>query len=52
MILQHSIERCAAEVRWHEELVARLPKIVADFRNGVGGPTFRLQNPESKADPS
>jgi DNA-binding PadR family transcriptional regulator len=52
MILQHSIERCAAEVRWHEELVARLPKIVADFRNGVGGPTFQLQNPESKADPS
>jgi DNA-binding PadR family transcriptional regulator len=52
MVLQHSIARCAAEVRWHEELIARLPKILADFRNGVGGPTFRATAPDSKADPS
>jgi DNA-binding PadR family transcriptional regulator len=52
MVLEHWIERCAAEVRWHEELAARLPKIATDFRNGVGGPVFRLQNPESKVPPS
>ena len=50
MVLQHFIDRCATEVNWHEELLARLPKILDDFRNGVGGPTFRLQNPDSKAD--
>jgi hypothetical protein len=25
-------------VRWHEELAARIPKIAADFREGVGAP--------------
>ena len=38
MVIQHLIERTSAEVRWHEELAARLPKIAADFRDGVGGP--------------
>jgi DNA-binding PadR family transcriptional regulator len=38
MVLQHLIERAAAEVRWHTELATRLPKISADFRDGVGGP--------------
>ena len=38
MALQHQIDRAAAEVRWHEELLARMPKIAADFRAGVGGP--------------
>ena len=38
MVLQHLIERAAAEVRWHSELAARLPKIAADFRDGIGGP--------------
>jgi DNA-binding PadR family transcriptional regulator len=38
MVLQHQIERASAEVRWHAELAARLPKIAADFRNGIGGP--------------
>jgi DNA-binding PadR family transcriptional regulator len=52
MVLLHLVERCAAEVRWHEELAARLPKIAADFRNGVGGPVFRLQNPDSKVNPA
>jgi DNA-binding PadR family transcriptional regulator len=40
MVLRHHIERVAAEIRWHEELIARMPKIAADFREGVGGPHF------------
>jgi hypothetical protein len=40
MVMRHQIERVAAEIRWHEELIARLPKIAADFREGVGGPHF------------
>jgi DNA-binding PadR family transcriptional regulator len=38
MVLRHLIERADAEVRWHEELAARIPKIAADFREGVGAP--------------
>jgi len=38
MVIQHLIERTEAEIRWHAELAARLPKIAADFRDGVGGP--------------
>jgi len=38
MIIRHQLERVAAEIRWHEELIARMPKIAADFRDGVGGP--------------
>lgn len=38
MVLRHLIERVAAEVRWHEELLGRMPKIAADFRDGIGGP--------------
>jgi DNA-binding PadR family transcriptional regulator len=38
LVMQHLRERCAAEVRWHEELLNRVPKIVADFGAGVGGP--------------
>lgn len=38
MVMEHISERCAAEVRWHEELLNRVPKIVADFEAGVGGP--------------
>lgn len=37
MVLRHVMERTAAEVRWHEELLDRLPKIVADFEHGIGG---------------
>ena len=40
MVLRHQLERAAAEIRWHEELIARMPKIAADFREGVGGPHF------------
>lgn len=47
----HLIERCAAEVRWHEELTARLPKIAADFRDGIGGPA-QLHDRDSKVIPS
>jgi DNA-binding PadR family transcriptional regulator len=38
MVTRHLIERAEAEVRWHEELAARVPKITADFREGVGAP--------------
>jgi len=38
MVLRHLIERTDAEVRWHGELAARIPKIAADFREGVGSP--------------
>ena len=38
MVLRHLIERAAAEVRWHEELLGRMPKVAADFRDGIGGP--------------
>jgi DNA-binding PadR family transcriptional regulator len=32
MALAHLTSRLAAELRWHDELLNRLPKIVADFR--------------------
>lgn len=38
MVVQHLIARTEAELRWHSDLAARLPKIVADFANGVGAP--------------
>ena len=38
MVCQHLIARSEAELRWHSDLAARLPKIAADFANGVGGP--------------
>jgi DNA-binding PadR family transcriptional regulator len=38
MIIRHRVERIAAEVRWHEELLARMPKVAADFRDGIGSP--------------
>jgi DNA-binding PadR family transcriptional regulator len=47
MVLRHLIERADAEVRWHSELAARLPKIVADFRAGIGGPSH-LAEPNPK----
>jgi DNA-binding PadR family transcriptional regulator len=45
MVIQHLIERTEAEIRWHTELAARLPKIAADFREGVGGP-HHLTSPD------
>ena len=38
MITRHVIDRVAAEVRWHEELLNRVPKIAADFADGIGAP--------------
>jgi DNA-binding PadR family transcriptional regulator len=38
MITRHAIDRVATEVRWHEELLDRVPKITVDFREGVGAP--------------
>jgi DNA-binding PadR family transcriptional regulator len=38
MISRHMIERTVAEVRWHEELLGRIPKVAADFREGIGAP--------------
>jgi DNA-binding PadR family transcriptional regulator len=46
MVMRHLIERSEAEVRWHTELAARLPKIAADFRDGIGGP-HHLTSPDS-----
>jgi DNA-binding PadR family transcriptional regulator len=37
LVLRHVMERTVAEVRWHEELLDRIPKVVADFEQGVGG---------------
>jgi hypothetical protein len=36
MLMEHIIERAAAEVHWHEELIDRMPKIAADLEAGIG----------------
>ncbi len=46
LAIGHLIERATAEVRWHEELLERIPKIVADFQAGVGGPIQQSPEPE------
>jgi len=38
LVIQHLIARTEAEIRWHTEVAARLPKIAADFAHGIGGP--------------
>ncbi len=38
MITRHLLDRAATEVRWHEDLLNRVPKIAADFREGIGAP--------------
>ena len=38
MVVRHLIARTEAEISWHTDLRARLPKISADFRDGIGGP--------------
>jgi DNA-binding PadR family transcriptional regulator len=50
MVIQHLITATEAEIRWHTELAARLPKVIADFANGVGGP-LHLTSPDSKETP-
>lgn len=49
MVCAHLIERMDAEVRWHKELAARIPKIAADFRNGVGAPQ-QLTRPDQEGE--
>ncbi len=48
MIIRHLIERAAAEVRWHEELLGRMPKIAADFEAGIGARQQRRQAPRRR----
>jgi DNA-binding PadR family transcriptional regulator len=38
MITRHLIDRAATEIQWHEELLNRVPKIAADFADGIGAP--------------
>jgi DNA-binding PadR family transcriptional regulator len=45
MITRHLIDRIATEVRWHEELLNRIPKVAADFREGIGAPATLAQGP-------
>jgi DNA-binding PadR family transcriptional regulator len=55
MSVAHVVQRTAAEVRWHEELLARVPKIVADYQAGVGGPvqpSLRAGDAAGSAPPS
>lgn len=50
MITRHLIERAATEVRWHEELLDRVPKIAADFREGIGAPVTLAREAADAAD--
>jgi DNA-binding PadR family transcriptional regulator len=50
MVIQHLIARTEAEISWHTEVAARLPKIAADFANGIGGPQH-LSSPDSEETP-
>jgi DNA-binding PadR family transcriptional regulator len=50
MVMQHLIAKTEAEIRWHTELAARLPKVAADFRDGVGGP-HHLTSPDTGTNP-
>jgi DNA-binding PadR family transcriptional regulator len=43
MITRHLVDRVATEVRWHEELLNRMPKVAADFREGIGAPVTLAQ---------
>jgi DNA-binding PadR family transcriptional regulator len=47
LVIQHLIARTEAEIRWHAEVAARIPKIAADFAEGVGQPQH-LTDPDPK----
>ncbi len=47
MVGRHLIARTEADLGWHAELAERLPKVAADFANGVGGPR-QLTDPDPK----
>jgi DNA-binding PadR family transcriptional regulator len=51
MVIRHLIERNAAELRWHEELLARVPKIAADFQAGIGGVQPQQPSPDRQPNP-
>jgi hypothetical protein len=46
MVQQHLVEG-AHENHWHAELPARLPKIAADLRDGVGD-SHQMTDPDEK----
>jgi DNA-binding PadR family transcriptional regulator len=50
MITRHLIDRAATEVRWHEDLLNQIPKIAADFREGIGAPVTLAQEPGEPRD--
>jgi DNA-binding PadR family transcriptional regulator len=50
LIIQHLIVRTEAELSWHTELAARLPKVAADFAAGIGGPQ-QLTDTDPKGTP-
>jgi DNA-binding PadR family transcriptional regulator len=50
MITRHLTDRAATEVRWHEELLSQIPKIAADFREGIGAPATLAQEPGEPRD--
>jgi DNA-binding PadR family transcriptional regulator len=50
MITRHAIDRAATEIRWHEELLDRVPKIAADFREGIGAPVSLARETSEAAD--
>jgi DNA-binding PadR family transcriptional regulator len=47
LVIQHLIARTEAEIRWHTEVAARVPKIAADFAEGIGRPQY-LTDPDSR----
>ena len=47
LVIQHLIARTEAEIRWHTEVAAGLPKIAADFAAGIGGPQ-QMTDPDAK----
>jgi DNA-binding PadR family transcriptional regulator len=52
MVIQHLIARTEAEVRWHADLAERIPKVAADFLNGVGDPpSLRARESQQTDDP-
>jgi len=50
LVIRHLIERTEAEIRWHSEVAARIPKIAADFAEGIGRPQ-QLTDPDQKETP-
>ncbi len=47
LVIQHLIARTEAEIRWHTEVAAGLPKIAADFAAGIGGPQ-QMSDPDAR----